>query len=303
MLCSCGRPHITTLAEKDADQIAIDDLSAQLRDTKGPQRQILIAKIAALKIAVKADKDFRRSLKRSHRELSANLSSALEMTSAEQLLMLSRDELSEFILASGLGLAVDDFIGASDAIAVAALDTLQTIIGAVDPAELPSIDALKLATADQVFQDVILPSTLQATRTALEGMTVGVPKASAIKAMDQRLESIVGTQMTQVNTELSQFGRAVTASAAQAFDLDLYLYTGPRDGVTRAFCRPLINKVVSETQMNRLDNGQGLPVKTSCGGYNCRHSWSPVTESFVEAAGLTRATNADITKANAGGRQ
>ena len=106
--------------------------------------------------------------------------------------------------------------------------------------------------------------------------------------------------MTQVNTELSQFGRAVTASAAQAFDLDLYLYTGPRDGVTRSFCRPLINKVVSESQMMRLDNGQGLPVKTSCGGYNCRHSWSPVTESFVEAAGLTRATNADITKANEG---
>lgn len=301
MLCSCGRPHVTLLAEKDADQLAIEDLSAQLRDVASPQRQILIAKIAALKIAVKADKSFRRSLKRSHRELSANLASALELTSAEQLLALSREQLSEFVLASGLGLAIDDFIGAQDAIAAAALDTLQVVIGAVDPAELPSLDALTKATADQVFQDVILPGTLQATRTALEGMVVGVPERSAIKAMDQRLESMVGTQMTQVNTELAQFGRAVTASAAEAFDLDLYLYTGPRDGVTRSFCRPLINKVVDEKQMARLDNGQGLPVKTSGGGYNCRHSWSPVTESFAEAAGLERATSKDIRRANEGG--
>lgn len=301
MLCSCGRPHVNLLAERDADQLAIDDLSAQLDNVASPQRQILVAKIAALRIAVKADKSFRRSLKRSHRELSANLASALELTSAEQLLTLTRDQLSEFVLASGLGLAIDDFISAQDEIASAALDTLQVVIGAVDPASLPSLDALTKATADQVFEDVILPGAMQATRTALEGIVVGVPERSAIKAMDQRLESMVGTQMTQVNTELAQFGRAVTASAAEAFDLDLYLYTGPRDGVTRSFCRPLINKVVDEKQMARLDNGQGLPVKTSGGGYNCRHSWSPVTESFVDAAGLERATSKDISKANAGG--
>ena len=112
MLCSCGRPHVTLLAEKDADQLAIDDLSAQLDNVASPQRQILVAKIAALRIAVKTDKSFRRSLKRSHRELSANLASALELTSAEQLLTLTRDQLSEFVLASGLGLAIDDFISA-----------------------------------------------------------------------------------------------------------------------------------------------------------------------------------------------
>jgi len=50
--------------------------------------------------------------------------------------------------------------------------------------------------------------------------------------------------------------------------------------------------------MRRLNNGQGLPVKTSGGGYNCRHSWSPVTQGFVDAANLTRATAQDITKAN-----
>jgi hypothetical protein len=58
--------------------------------------------------------------------------------------------------------------------------------------------------------------------------------------------------------------------------------------------------VVDEKQMAALNNGQGLPVKLSGGGYNCRHSWSPVSQGFVDAANLTRATAADIAKANAG---
>jgi hypothetical protein len=75
------------------------------------------------------------------------------------------------------------------------------------------------------------------------------------------------------------------------------------DGITRPFCRALVNKVVDERQMARLNNGQGLAVKTSGGGYNCRHSWSPVTESFIEAAELDQATASDINKANTGGKR
>lgn len=77
--------------------------------------------------------------------------------------------------------------------------------------------------------------------------------------------------------------------AADNIGMDHYLYTGPKDGITRPFCRPLINKVVDKTQLGKLNNGQGLSVRTSGGGYNCRHSWSPVTESFMKAAGLDKA--------------
>jgi len=44
-----------------------------------------------------------------------------------------------------------------------------------------------------------------------------------------------------------------------------------------------------------------MPVKISGGGYNCRHSWSPITDTFMEAAGLQKATAQDIAKANVGG--
>jgi len=56
--------------------------------------------------------------------------------------------------------------------------------------------------------------------------------------------------------------------------------------------------VVTKDQMRKLDNGQGLGVLVYCGGYNCRHSWSPVSEGFIEAAKLPLATNANINQAN-----
>ena len=85
--------------------------------------------------------------------------------------------------------------------------------------------------------------------------------------------------------------------------MNQYLYTGPRDGITRPFCDALINKVVSKDQMDKLNNGQGLSVQSSGGGYNCRHSWSPVTSAFVDVAKLDRATAQDIADANKGGKR
>lgn len=303
MLCSCGRSQVTTLAEKDADQIAIDDLTAQLRDAEGPQRQMLIAKIASLKALVTGDREFERALKRSHKELVANLAGAIELTSADQLLTLPRDQLLDLIVRSGLGLAVDDFISAQDAITEAALDTIQVVIASATQADLPDIDMLKIATADQVFEDIILPDTLSSVRTSLESIAVGAPVSTAMTSLAQRLEQSTGRKLTEVRTQLSSYGRAVTARAAEVYELDHYLYTGPRDGLTRSFCRPLINKVVTSKQMSQLNNGQGLPVITNGGGYNCRHSWSPVTESYIDAAGLKLAKPKDIAKANAGGQR
>jgi hypothetical protein len=302
MLCSCGRPHTTLLAEKpDADKIAVEDLSAQAREQSGPIKDLTEAKIEELKAEIKAEQEMGRALTRAQAELVATLDAALELTSPEQLLALSREQLLEFVIRGGLGLAVDDFVEAQDRIIQASLDSLRVIEPSATTADVPDLDALRLVAADNVFEDIILPDSLSAVRTALQGMTVGVAQKQAMTSLSQRLKQSQGRQLTQFRTQLASTGRAVTASAAQRYELDLYLYTGPRDGITRDFCRPLINKVVDEKQMNRLNNGQGLPVATYGGGYNCRHSWSPITESFQQAAGLKRATAKDISRANAGG--
>lgn len=302
MLCSCGRPHITLLAEKqDADKVAVEDLSAQAREQSGPMKELTQAKILELKAEIAAEQQMSRALSRATKELVANLDAALELTSPEQLLALSRDQLLEFIIRGGLGLAVDDFIEAQDRVIQASLDSLRVIEPGATTADIPDLDALRMVAAENVFNDVILPDSLSAVRTALQGMSVGVAQNQAMTSLSQRLTQSEGRQLTQVRTQLASTGRAATASAAQQYELDLFLYTGPRDGITRDFCRPLINKVVDERQLNRLNNGQGLPVATYGGGYNCRHSWSPITEGFQQAAGLRRATSKDISKANAGG--
>jgi len=46
----------------------------------------------------------------------------------------------------------------------------------------------------------------------------------------------------------------------------------------RPFCKAHYNKIYTIEQIKALDNGQGLPVITHLGGYNCRHFWQLVTE-------------------------
>jgi hypothetical protein len=223
------------------------------------------------------------------------------MTSPEALLAMPRDTLADFVLQAGFGLTIDDFIEQSDRVAAAALEAIQVLEPTATTASVQAqLDSFRVAAVDSVFQDVIIPDTTKAIREALQGMSLGVPLKASMSALSAQLERSEGRQLTEVKTKIASYGRQVTAAVGESAGLDLYLYTGPRDGITRRFCKPLINKVVTEAQMARLDNGQGLPVKLSGGGYNCRHSWSPVSQGFVDAAGLTMADAADIAKANSG---
>jgi hypothetical protein len=204
-------------------------------------------------------------------------------------------------LQAGFGLTVDDFIEQSDRVAAAALEAIQVLEPTATTASVQAqLDSFRVAAVDAVFQDVIIPDTTKAVREALQGMTLGVSLTASMGRLSDQMQRSEGRQLTELRTKIASYGRQVTAAVGESAGLDLYLYTGPRDGITRQFCKPLINKVVDDKQMAALNNGQGLPVKLSGGGYNCRHSWSPVSQGFVDAANLTRATAADIAKANQG---
>jgi hypothetical protein len=58
----------------------------------------------------------------------------------------------------------------------------------------------------------------------------------------------------------------------------------------RAFCKKHIGRVYTEAEIQRLSNGQGLPVRYYMGGYNCRHRW--VLASGEEAE--RRMTDAEL---------
>ena len=301
MTCTCGS-SVHLLAEGDsADKVAVADLSAQAKEQSGPRAELTKAKVKELRAEITAADVMARALGQSRQSLLDVLETALSMTSPEALLAMPRDTLANFVLQAGFGLTIDDFIEQSDRVAAAALEAIQVLEPTATTASVQAqLDSFRVAAVDSVFQDVIIPDTTKAIREALQGMSLGVPLKASMSALSAQLERSEGRQLTEVKTKIASYGRQVTAAVGESAGLDLYLYTGPRDGITRRFCKPLINKVVTEAQMARLDNGQGLPVKLSGGGYNCRHSWSPVSQGFVDAAGLTMADAADIAKANAG---
>lgn len=301
MRCECGR-SVNLLAEGDsADKVAVADLTAQAKEQAGARAALTMAKVEELRAEIKAGEVMARAMGQSRRSLLDTLEAALSISSPEFLLGLPREALADFILQAGFGLTIDDFIEQSDRVAAAALEAIQVLEPTATTASVQAqLDSFRVAAVDAVFQDVIIPDTTKAVREALQGMTLGVSLSASMGRLSDQMQRSEGRQLTELRTKIASYGRQVTAAVGEAAGLNLYLYTGPRDGITRQFCKPLINKVVDDAQMARLNNGQGLPVKLSGGGYNCRHSWSPVSQGFVDAANLTRATAADITKANAG---
>lgn len=93
---------------------------------------------------------------------------------------------------------------------------------------------------------------------------------------------------TELNTAIMTFNRTVTVSKSQELGFDLFLYIGPDDKITRPFCHEVLSKsppIYTIDEIDGMDNGQGLPVFSAGGGYNCRHHWRPVSEERAKELG------------------
>jgi hypothetical protein len=303
MICQCGAvPHL--LSENDADEEAIADLTRQAKSQSGPLATLTRARRDQLKAEVSAERAFAKALTKARAQLLETVGAAVQAANPLTLLNLNDEQLLEFILQGGLGLAVDEFIEQQDAIREAAERAMKAVQPDFGFNQItPQLDSIQATAAASVFDDVILPDFKRSINESLRDLLVDVPSNIVMSNLEQKLKRSEGRQLTEVKTRISQYGRGVTAAAAEAADMSYYLYTGPMDGITRPFCKQLINLVVSKAQMKRLNNQQGLTVLTSGGGYNCRHSWSPVTLGFIEAADLTKAKGTDITKANSAARR
>jgi hypothetical protein len=83
---------------------------------------------------------------------------------------------------------------------------------------------------------------------------------------------------TEMRTNLSGFNQAVIHRKAERVGFDTFEYLGPDDGVTRPFCKDLIERgrIFTKEEIANMDNLQGLDPFIYGGGYNCRHQWRPV---------------------------
>tara|TARA_R100000951_G_scaffold99531_1_gene89932 strand:- start:1206 stop:2114 length:909 start_codon:yes stop_codon:yes gene_type:complete len=297
MLCSCGRPVL--YAENDADKKAIEDLKRQARDQSGAAAELTTARVKQLQAEVAAERSYEAAIKSANKSLMQTIKAAVGTARIKLILAKDDDQLLQFVLENGYGIAVDEFIDQADKIRETVKDTLSVTTSGFNINSIDTqVDTLQILTAQAVFDEVVIPTVKLNIREGLRDLSFGVPEETVVSNLQARMESSTARQLTSIKTRISQYGRSVNSVAAKAAGLDNYLYTGPRDGVTREFCLELVNLVVNSSQLNKLNNGQGLSVITSGGGYNCRHSWSPVSAGFIKAAQLRKATNADIIKAN-----
>lgn len=133
----------------------------------------------------------------------------------------------------------------------------------------------------------------EAMAEAAEGLLTSKTAAQA--------ETVVGTAFNAID-------RSVTAGTVDAEDPDIvYLYVGPSpsdgDTITRKTCGHIVNKYATREQIARLENGQIPDVFLHGGGWNCRHSWQPLSLAVALEMGLTAVTEEDIQAFNAAGRR
>ena len=97
--------------------------------------------------------------------------------------------------------------------------------------------------------------------------------------------ALVNNLNTELNTSLAGFSRTVNLAKAEDLGIDLFLYAGPDDKVTRDFCAEKVGNIYTRQEIESWDNGQGLPADTYLGGYNCRHRLDPVSAELAAELG------------------
>ena len=135
--------------------------------------------------------------------------------------------------------------------------------------------------------DVFGAAADEMRRAVNAGIASGGSLADLTELVAQRLEVATVRAQAAVDAAVMASGRRSLMMAAEATGIDyVYLYVGPTDGKNRDFCSALVGKAVTKARMARLVNEQGLPVRDFCGGYNCRHSWSPIPREEAIALGI-----------------
>jgi len=95
-----------------------------------------------------------------------------------------------------------------------------------------------------------------------------------IRARLQKSNLSTSSIYNLANTAVSQFDNASMFEYALQAGINEFLYDGILMPDSRLFCIEHFHKTFTYEEILAMDNGQGLPVVTSCGGYNCHHYWT-----------------------------
>lgn len=173
--------------------------------------------------------------------------------------------------------------------------------------QTPDIEAFvaydnAVVRAKRLYPEAIVRPSLEVMRDGLQSAVTLERLPDATKRLAGRLEVTEAQARTEASTRTALYDRAVIEDQSTRYGVNGYVYAGPLDGITRGFCRSCLRLSGlwwPQDLIIRLSNGQmATNPLFSCGGYNCRHFWLPVTEEAIEDRGLKRATLADVQAVN-----
>lgn len=313
MHCPCcgAPPHGAgdVLAFQDPisrDAAAVANLTQQAREAGSEMGAILRSLRDRLKAQQRASRLAERMVAEAYRSAVAALEDLLGRVPgpiAERLARLNVNVSALEYLLDGAGIS-----RAESEVGRVLLDTLDLQRRALEAAGLPverSINARALQAAltdvrERFWQGAIRGPSARLMLDGLRSSVSGETLSEAIARIGNRLERSLSRAATEARTTFAIFDRAIAAQAGAEAGAELYLYVGPRDGITRPFCGVLAGLVLDRAQVAALDNGQtAVAPLYAGGGYNCRHALSPVSAGLVERLGLPRATADDVVTANA----
>lgn len=160
----------------------------------------------------------------------------------------------------------------------------------LDPADIQAAEALIEMDLSQISTSISKIATTLKSQIMRQVILGEHPNVRDLQdGLSSRMEANI---QTELRTATMAFNRTVTAEKAHEVfgDSARYLYMGPDDSVTRPFCQETLNPtdrdepIYTEDEIADMDNDQGLEVLIHGGGYNCRHSWNPVSADFEEFA-------------------
>jgi len=155
---------------------------------------------------------------------------------------------------------------------------LQDTLGAsLSSASHPSLSAFVSGVVDDLLAVKGLAGERLREAMILATQT-NAPLDKAIAALADAVGGTLSQATTLADTSLMAFHREILVSESEDAGIDLFVYLGPDDAVTRPFCQEHVDKVYTPGDLDDEDNEQGLaPTSRYLGGFNCRHYLSPIT--------------------------
>jgi hypothetical protein len=283
------------LFNEKMDKEALQDLKDQIDNEEDVVlKQQLQSKRDILKTEITLEKTIEKSLSRSKAQLIKTVKEVLKGGRGQYLLALSPADLKSFLLRNGLADAVSDF----ETSQLNITNYVNEMVRAYEPqfniSTSPILTSIISRTSESLFDDLIIQQTSRSLKDAVYNSSI-IGYDTAIKQMQDELDSSTGKQVSEARTKISQYSRTVVSEAATNAGLEYYIYTGPKDGITRPVCKELVGKVLSESQIKKLGNGSSL---INGGGYNCRHSWSPISKAYLKVKNIEPISEEEIKRIN-----